>query len=133
MYHADIIDLSSSALEQLMGQEIGMLLILNVLCLVLKCMDGSQTLLFYIYKYIYRHTLLHSKRCTIFQFLKTKPNWPIESRIGDQSHPKKCLNSVNNWENQSKTGKSWEPEANPILPLVRFLRPCFSSLFYWIK
>ena len=56
MYHADIIDLSSSALEQLMGQEIGMLLILNVLCLVLKCMDGSQTLLFYIYIYIYIDT-----------------------------------------------------------------------------
>ena len=58
MYRADIIDLSSSALEQLMGQEIGMLLILNVLCLVLKCMDGSQTLLFYIYIYIDTHSYI---------------------------------------------------------------------------
>ena len=45
-------DLSSSALEQLMGQEIDTLLILDVLCLVLKCMDRSQTRL-YIYIYIY--------------------------------------------------------------------------------
>ena len=58
MYHADIIDLSSSALEQLMGQEIGMLLILNVLCLVLKCMDRSQTRLFYIYIYIDTHSYI---------------------------------------------------------------------------
>lgn len=51
--------------------------------------------------------------------------------LKNQTEPVGLIGWTRNWRPVRSEKKAQEPEANPILPLVRFLKPCLKHNFYY--